>query len=292
MESLVFAYLFNQAEQGHNLIFPYSLRKYGGNLAGNRVMCLVPENWNIDQTIRSQLGELDVELVPITVDEQLLEFPLALFPIAAAWAEQRVERGSILAWQTVDTVILQEPHDFRLPESVICGYRPVHHTVVGQLYDQPLDRFWRAIYDLVAIPKRRIFPMTTHIDGNSLRPYFNAGCVVVRTEYGLLQSWSDLFRAHYQDERFKYFYSKNPLYAIFMHQAILSVALLAKVEVDQFHELPKEYNYPLHLHESGDNQHPQDLQELITARYDNSALLQNISGPLKFKQIIAEIVEL
>jgi hypothetical protein len=285
----VFAYLFNPQEQWQNLIFPRSLRRYGGLYSQNRIICLIPEGLTVEAEIKHQIQKAEVDLVYFEIDAELSQFPLASFPIAAAEAEAMVDPHSLLVWQTFDTIIMQEPKQYDLPLNIQFGYRPVHHTVVGSVYEKPLDNFWKTVYSLVDVPQERLFGMTTHIDGNILRPYFNAGCLLIDPSRQLFSKWREVFINSFQLPVFQDLYNTNSLYAVFMHQAILSVVILAELRNDEIYELPKEYNYPLHLHTSTDNMSPQKLEELVTARFDNSAELEKIQEPPKFVELIREI---
>ena len=69
--------------------------------------------------------------------------------------------------------------------------------------------------------------MKTHVDGNTIRPYFNAGHLAVRPEKRLLRKWSETFLELYKAPEFQRFYADGR-YRIFMHQAVLSGVILAE----------------------------------------------------------------
>ena len=126
--------------------------------------------------------------------------------------------------------------------------------------------------------------MKTHVGHNTLRPYFNAGCLVVRPKKGILQSWWNVFKYSYKDTLFEEFYKKNELYIIFIHQAVLAGVILSSVEKTELQELPFNYNYPLHLyHESPDEFRPKNIDTLVTARFEEFEYLNKvpIDEPLK-----------
>lgn len=169
-----------------------------------------------------------------------------------------------------NTVVLHEPEAFLLPNEKSLGYRPVHHTLIGSRYDTPIDKFWTLVYRYCKVPQDRIFPMETHTDNTKIRPYFNAGMLITRPRENLLRNWSATFFALYQKPAFQEFYKKDRLYKIFIHQALLSGAILSNFKTDELLELPSTYNYPLHLFKEDITDHrPSFIEEVVTFRHEN-----------------------
>ncbi|MFW9992886.1 MAG: hypothetical protein ACFFD4_12655 [Candidatus Odinarchaeota archaeon] len=287
MEKLIFTCLINfrGAELGAVLLTE-SIRRFAGTLSDCPVWALVPESEdNIAVEVREQLSSLGVQIFPYTADPDVLKFPFAGLVLAAATAESLAkEKTEFLAWMLPDTVVLNEPRHFLLDEGTNLGYRPVHHTLVGSIYGKPVDPFWELVYRKCNVSEDKIFPMKTHVDHNTLRPYFNAGCLVVRPERGLLQSWWSCFKELYHDPGFEEFYKKNRLYSIFIHQAVLAGVILSTMEKQELEELPFNYNYPLHLYEESPVEYrPQNVNDLITARYEKPQWLTKMpfEDPLK-----------
>lgn len=154
------------------------------------------------------------------------------------------------------------------------GCRPVHHTLIGSLYYQPIDEFWDLIYRKCEVPEDRIFPMQTHVDGNILRPYYNSGFLIVRPENRFLEKWWNRYKELYKDSDFKRFYDKNKLYITFVHQAVLSAEILSNFEKNELEVLPFSYCYPINLYEESLPEYkPKSTSELVTARYYLEKLL-------------------
>ncbi|MBD3190837.1 MAG: hypothetical protein GF308_09350 [Candidatus Heimdallarchaeota archaeon] len=110
--------------------------------------------------------------------------------------------------------------------------------------------------------------MNTHVDHNTLRPYFNSGYLIVRPERGLFQKWWDYYKKIYCDPDFDEFYEKNDLYRIFIHQAVLSAVVISTLKREELQELSFYHNYPLHLFEESPVEYRyKNSQKLITARY-------------------------
>ncbi len=124
------------------------------------------------ERIESLEGEFWLGQAP----EEATWYYLSRKVFASAQAEEEAEgKADILAWLDVDTVFLQEPGEFLLPQGKSLGYRPVMHRNISPLYDEPLDDFWKRAYEKMSVPESRAFPMLTVADEDRIRPYFNAG---------------------------------------------------------------------------------------------------------------------
>lgn len=269
MEKIIFAYA-SSASDPEAPILAASIRKFAGSLSDCLIWIFIPKSEKkIPKGIEEKLQSLNVQIIPFSVDADS-KFPFARFVLAAATAESLAQgKTEILVWLGANTIVINEPKLFLLNENINLGYRPVHHTLVGSFYEKPIDPFWELIYRKCNVPEDRIFPMQTHVDHNTLRPYFNAGFLIIRPEKGLLQSWWEKYKELYHDSDFKEFYKKDDLYIIFIHQAVLSGIILSAMEREELQELPFMYNYPLNLYfECPIALRPLNVNDLITARYE------------------------
>ncbi len=250
-----------------------SIRTFGGQMADTPIWVLVPQTTNSLATeIKHKLEALQVRLIPFILDETVQSFPFAAKVVAAAGAERAAVRESSeqLVWMDTDSLVIQDPSALLLEKNKQLGYRPVDHTLIGQLWDAPLDAFWGQIYEKCGVPAKRPFPMLSSVDEKRIRPYFNAGMLVTRPENHLLNNWCDQFNQHYLTQTFIPFYEQHVLYRIFMHQAILTGTILAQFEQSDLHQLPHLVNYPLHMHATYPRVHrPAKLNDVVTTRYDD-----------------------
>ena len=253
------------------LLLIESIRDFGGALAESPIWCLTPQpDKHLSMRFMGRITELGVTIVPLDIDSDVLHFFFAGDIHAAAVAESMaIEQTDLLVWLSSNTIVLQEPTDFLLAQNKSLGYRPVHHINIGSLYDSTLDFFWTLVYQYCRVPEDRIFPMQTHVDGLIIRPYFNAGIVVTRPEKHLFRAWRELFFDVYQKPKLKEIYEQDQRYRIFAHQAILSGIILSNLTSREMQELPRTYNYPLHLYDEDATDHrPDQLDELITIRHE------------------------
>jgi hypothetical protein len=166
---------------------------------------------------------------------------------------------------------LRDPEGLLPGPQTDLGFRPVHIANIGSRFDEPVDAFWSAIYRACGTPERALFSIETCVERAKIRPYVNAGCLVVRPEKGLLRAWSRRFFELYRTPPLQAFYEKDERYAIFVHQAVLAGTLLATIDSSRTYELPEFADYPRHLHaEYGKARRPRRLNDLITCRYEES----------------------
>jgi ankyrin repeat protein len=189
---------------------------------------------------------------------------------ASAQAEAEASgKADFLAWLDSDTVFLGEPGEFILPRGKSLGYRPVMHRNISPLYDEPLDEFWKRAYGDMAIPESRVFPMAAVADGEKIRPYINAGCLIVRPERGLLRKWAETFPLLYGDPVLKEMCREDERKRIFIHQVALSGAVMKHLGREEILELSDRINYPIFFGEMfGSERDFHDIGEAVTIRYE------------------------
>lgn len=273
MESSVFAstLLPNKWSEVNAILFLESIRENAGHLSKAPVWFFTPNNdKEISPYAKEKLESLNASITEFKLDTEMMKFPFIAEANAAGTAEKLAKREhDILIWLTTNTLILKEPSAFLLPERYAFGYRPVHHKLVGSRWGEPLDEFWSWVYKYCGIEESQIFPMTSHIDGEKIKPYFNAGSFSLRPEEGILERWRDAFTQGYQDPRLQALYQQDDRYAIFIHQALFTGVVLSSLERSNMLELPSSYNYPSHLHgEDVTDSKPQMMDQCTTIRHE------------------------
>ncbi|MHA2004172.1 MAG: hypothetical protein ACW960_08705 [Candidatus Thorarchaeota archaeon] len=253
------------------LLLLESIRAFAGALSNVDIWCFIPESEkDLSPKTQTRINELDVTLIPLEIDSEIGSFPFTRHAQAASLAESKsIGKADLVAWVAPNTLVLREPSKFILKDGISLGYRPVHHKLLGLKYNEPLDPFWSAIYKLCNVPADRVFAMKPQVENLAIRPYFNAGCLVVKPERTILQSWHDMFLKAYQEAVFKNLYQEDSRYAIFVHQAILSGVILSRLTKNEMEELPADYNYPLNLYfEDDTGNRPDSLEECVTIRHE------------------------
>ena len=253
------------------LILASSIRTFAEEFSESPVWVLIPENESdISDATREKLISLKVRLVPFKISQDISEFPLAGKVFASATAESLASgRRELLVWMDSDSIIISNPKELLLRDGKNLGCRPVDHTLIGSSYDEPKDAFWESIYRNCSVRDDDLFPMTATVDENRIRPYFNAGFLVVRPERGLLRLWCDNFIRLYRRPCFEETYRKSHLHFIFFHQAILAGSILSSLVREEIQVLSHRINYPLQMHAAYPADHrPEHVNDLVTCRYD------------------------
>lgn len=218
------------------------------------------------------LGDLGVGMETVEeVEEEATWYYYAQKVFAAAQAEADLaEAGEILAWLDEDTVFMQEPEEFDLPEGVSLGYRPVMHRNIGLQVEDPVDAFWTRVYADLSVASDTLFPMVTPADDETIRPYINAGCLVVRPERGLLRKWAAYWPILYRDPELKRMSEADIRKRIFLHQVALTCAVINHLRPDERQELSPRINYPFFFKEMFGGKHDfDDLTDVTTFRHES-----------------------
>ncbi|UCF71214.1 MAG: hypothetical protein JSW49_02745 [candidate division WOR-3 bacterium] len=269
----------------NTILLGESIRAFGGSMANAPIWCMVPEYGKaLSESFRERASALNIDVIPFEAKPEIVRFFFAADIEAAALAESlAIGKAKTLIWLSSNTLILHEPSEFILPQDRNLGYRPVHHTNVGSLYDNPLDEFWALVYQSCGVREDYVFPMRTHVDDNIIRPYFNAGILVTRPEQALLRRWKDTFLGLYREPQFLELYKKDNRYHIFIHQALLSGIILSSFSKNEIYELPPTYNYPIHLYAEDTTEfRPQAIDDLITIRHENFYLEEDWRQKIPF----------
>lgn len=248
-----------------------SIRAFAGAFSAAPLYGLLEENAVIEESTGSKpFSELDVQIVRYSLPSGMKRFPFAHKVAAAAVAEDVVRKqDAILVWMDAHSLVLRSPEVLLLEPPLRFGCRPVDHLLIGSRYEEPVDPFWELVYDICQVAQQRLFSMQTCVDQVDIRPYINAGLLVVEPNVGVLKQWLEVFRASAHDPRANAFYDQDERYQIFMHQAILSGVLLRTVDERQIKIFPEEVNVPLHLFEEMPaGLKSSVLSQLVTCRYD------------------------
>jgi hypothetical protein len=143
------------------------------------------------------------------------------------------------------------------------------HQNIGSLYSEPADSFWTRVYELLRVPDAAIFPMDTPADQVTIRPYFNAGLLVIRPEAGILRKWAESFPVLYSDGILVGMCEQSILKRIFLHQVALVGAILTTVRQDEMIKLPATFNYPLFFHDRYESEKAfESIEGIVSLRYD------------------------
>jgi hypothetical protein len=249
-----------------------SLRTFGGKFKDAPVWVYTTDKLMASESeALAKFASLNVEFRASQVPQDATWFFLARKVFAAAQAEADAEgKAAILARLDTDTIFIQEPDEYILPEGISVGYRPVFHRNINPLYTDPLDAYWTRAYQIMGIQESTVFPMVTPADGDTIRPYFQAGCIVVRPERGILRKWAEMFTVLYQDSVIKELCKQDQRKKIFTFQVALTGAILNNLAQSEIIQFSDRINYPIFFREMfGAKRDFHDITNAVTIRYEH-----------------------
>lgn len=220
---------------------------------------------------------LQTKIVPFQINDKIKKFPFALKTIAAAHAEDLAEQQTkVLAWHDRTGFIQHAPEAFDLPPEKTFGFRPTDIANIGAPFGQPLPSFWTKICATFSISPDQLPVITSIIDRTDLYLYVNAGLLVVRPKSIILRKWAENLRNSYHLPEFNKFYQEDRRYAIFMHQAALTAAVVQQTEFEERMILPENYLFSVdNFLEYPQELKPNSLNEIITGRFHDFFALPN-----------------
>jgi hypothetical protein len=289
-QQLIFAtYAERDAELANTVLLTKSIRAFAGELNRAAVwVYLPPELLQQELALVEELEALQVSLKPSAHPSAEATWYYYSNKVFAAAAAEEAASGStaILAWLDEDTILLQEPDQFLLPPEKSLGYRPVMHRNICPHYEDPLDDFWQQAYRLMSVDEDLLFPMTTPAYGDRVRPYFNAGCLVVRPERKMLRRWAEQWGVLNSDRQLREMSEQDQRKRIFLHQVALTGAVLNTIGQEEMLEFSDQINYPLFFQRMFGAEHPfDDITEVVSLRHESfyrngsPAWLEHLQGP-------------
>lgn len=208
---------------------------------------------------RRRFAELGVIHIEAPFNCCLPNFGMANKPHVAAWAEAFLPHGTLVILDS-DSLVLAEPEEFALTPDERVAVTPEPFKVAGTSDDDENAAMWDAYESHLGIDRPRRY-VTTLIDRERIRGYYNSGLVVVRRELGLMRLWHDVMESiatsgHVPpDSR-----------AVFTEQIALTLAL-AKLGMEP-RVLPTSYNYQIAWHDQlPDDVRARSLDDVVVAHY-------------------------
>jgi len=245
MAEAVFVLMFRSAEgerQAHFVI--ESLRAFGETLGDYPIWAFVLDPVRVSRALPGMEG---VHRLPLAVEGECARYPFADKVFACARAEEMAgPTVRSLVWLSLDSLIVRPPFLFDLDPSFDAAFRTVHHRNVGSLAYEPLDGYWRGIYQALGVDDMS-HTVESFVDSQVLRPYFNTHCFSLNPTKGLFRAWWEAFMRLVSDEGFQSGPCHDELHQVFLHQAVLSTLVAQRLAWERICLLPSEYNYPVNL---------------------------------------------
>ena len=219
-----------------------SLRTFGGELRNTPFWVFSTESDKLESLMDGYTLVWPLSL-PVPGPGYLFEKKVT----ACAKAETLIPPGiDNLAWVDPGFLFTAPPTELLLEKRYQAAFRPVHIRNVGMPVGEPLDAFWKGICQAVGVED---VPgtVTSFVDGQLLRTYYNSHAFSFRTGLGLMQEWLELFLELTQDTLFQSEACQDESHRVFLFQALLSALVAARVGSWHVKLLPPTYNYPYNL---------------------------------------------
>ena len=126
-----------------------SIRTFGGSLQDSEI-------WIFDSSphvdLCGSMANSNLKTFPLKPDSFLERFPFAGKVTACARAEEKIEDQHLtLVWISQDCLVVNPPWKHILFPPHKAAFRPVHIQNVGSAWDEPMDEYWKEIYQSVEI---------------------------------------------------------------------------------------------------------------------------------------------
>ncbi len=224
-----------------------SIRERGGAYAAAPIYVAVPKPERLPVW---RLQGLGVEILPLEIDDAFLAYPLAVKAFAAARAEARARRRAVtLAWLDPGVVVLGQPDALALGKGADTAVRPVTlANTIGQAPGKEPDEYWRPIYAATGLLGRGLPVLETIVERTAIQPYYNCEVFAFNPRLGLAGEWARLLARFLKDESYQKTACTTFLRRLFLHQALLSAVVTARVPPDRIRPLPLASGYPFGQH--------------------------------------------
>lgn len=260
-----------------------SLREFAGPYRGAAVYVTVDDP--AQELPLARLGRLPgVHLLPLTIDAAVRSYPFSRKAFACAQVETLLSgKKKILVWLDNEIMVTTPPTGLDLATGSRVAVRPVFLTnKVALAADAPADPFWNTIHARAGSGPAAGPVLETLIDGKNIRFYINCQVMAWRPETGLAAAWRDIFSGLVRDAAFQKECCADGPHRIFLHQAVLSALIAARIPDSARQWLDNGCGYPL--------QHQSRIpaERRITRLEDTSCvILEQLAGDPQWPDTIA-----
>ncbi len=248
-EEVAFATFVSDPEQERAVAsLVRSLRERGGRWSGSRVYVVTSDLAKLPCASSRREG---VEVLPLEMDPAFLGYPLALKAFAAAQVESRIrERAATLIWLDPGVLVLAPPANLVLTAGADVAVRPVTlANTIGLPPGSAPNEYWRPIHAACGLDFRALPALTTIADGVPVQPYYNCEAFSFSPRLGLAVEWARLLAQLLKDADYQETACTTFLRKLFLHQAVLSAVITARVDPGRIRALPLSSGYPFSQHD-------------------------------------------
>ncbi len=239
-----FLTLAHQETLGQVKLMINSLRTFGGELKDTPFWVFSTDPQNL-----LELEDDRTRIVPLHLQDPNNVYLFERKVTACARGEALAPPGtSSLTWVDPGVIFTAPPLEFILDGKHDAAFRPVHIRNVGLPSGEPLDSFWKGICTAVRVEDLQ-GQVTSFVDGQHLRTYFNSHAFSICPGLGLMSEWLEIFLQLAHDAHFQAEACRDESHQVFLFQALLSTLVASRVDRKRVKILPPTYNYPYNLQE-------------------------------------------
>jgi hypothetical protein len=247
-----------------------SIQSFGGNFSGCPIWVFAtdPHVESCDDLACSQ-----VEVFPLAIPETIRHYLFGDKVFACARAEKQAPVGiQSLIWFDLNCLVIQPPLLYHLGDEFDVALRPVHVRNVGLSPTEPLDVFWKGIYSELGLQDVHS-TVTSFVDCQPLRAYFNSHALSVRPVRGLFHRWYMHFEHLVGDKTFQEMECGDDQHQIFLFQALFSTLVVSSLDSQRIRILPPTYNYPYNLQARAlESQRAAVLNNLVSLTFEGRTI--------------------
>ena len=245
-----------------------SLRSFGGELDETLFWVFTSNPAQV-----TSFRDERTRILPLIVPNPVSAYPFGYKVAACARAEELAPSGTrSLVWIDPFCLVVQPPILFELGTEIDAAFRPVHIRNIGLPPSEPLDTFWQGICAALGVDDIHS-TVTSFVDGQLLRSYFNSHAFAINPTLGLMHRWYEFFLQLLGDASFQSKACTDERHQIFLFQALLSTLVTTTIEPSRVRILPPTYNYPLHLQDRiPDDRRLQSLNDTVCFTYEDHCI--------------------
>ncbi|UCF60292.1 MAG: hypothetical protein JSV37_11060 [Anaerolineaceae bacterium] len=259
-----------------------SIRSFGGTMSQYPIWVFEVDR---ERAPCKSLESTNVQVLPLSVPDTVKHYYFGDKVYACARSEE-MANGQVqtLIWIDPSCLVISPPLLFILDPSHDAAVRPVHIRNVGLPQTEPLDGFWRKIYEAIGVEDIQT-TVETFIGGLRIRSYFNSHAFAIDPSRGLLGQWFDYFEILVGDQEYQISACNDEFHKVFLHQAILSTLLVTSFDLKRLRILPPDYNYPYNLHQSvPEDRRALALNDLVCIAYEDRPLDPNVMDDINIQE--------
>ena len=269
-KTIFLTWVYSARQKGYVQLLIDNLRAFGGALAQCPVWVFEA---NPQTASCKDLQSERVQVLPLETPNPVKHYLYADKVYACAQAEALAPpEARSLVWLTPECLVIQPPTLFDLDQDFDAAVRPVHIKNVGLLAVEPVDDFWKQVYEVAGVDDIQT-TVESFVDRQHIRAYYNSAAFAVNPAAGLFSQWFECFETLVRDQAFQAKDYQDERHQIFLHQAILSTLLVTMLDPDRLRILPPEYVYPYNLHQDVPiDQRAAIMNELVCIYYEGRTL--------------------